>query len=229
MRVTIRLFANLREVADGELIECFDGDSVTVAELRRRLERSHPTLGPHLPGVAVAVNEEYVLDDRTPLHDRDEVALIPPVSGGAGGATPRFLVTTEALDARALRDLVRSDRSGAVVLFEGVVRDRHDGHDVLRLEYQAHESMAQRQLEAVARAVLDELPVHEIAVHHRIGMLEVGETSLLVAVSGEHRAEAFRAALRVVDRVKESVPVWKKEYTPDGAAWQEGRPARPVG
>ena len=238
MRVTIRLFANLRDLAGGEIEERFDGDSVTVAELCRQLEQSHPALGPHLPGVAVAVNDEYVLDDRTPLRDDDEVALIPPVSGGggaggsdggSGGATPRFLVTTEVLDAHALRDLVRTDRSGAVVLFEGVVRDRHDGHDVLRLEYQAHESMAQRQLEAVARAVLDELPVHDIAVHHRIGTLEVGETSLLVAVSGEHRAEAFRAALRVVDRVKESVPVWKKEYTPDGATWQEGRPARPVG
>ena len=88
--------------------------------------------------------------------------------------------------------------------------------------------MAERQLRAVADAVAAELPVHDIAVHHRVGALEIGEVSLLVAVSAEHRAEAFAAALRVVDRVKESVPVWKREFTPDGAVWQDGLPARPA-
>ncbi len=232
MRVTIRLFAGLREIAGGEFEERFDGESVTVAELQRRLEDVHPKLGPHLSTIAIAVNEEYILDIQHLLHDCDEVALIPPISGGAkpaaGGGVPHFLVTSRELDPRALRDVVRTDRSGAIVVFEGVVRDRHEGHDVLRVEYQAYEPMAHRQLEAVARAVCDEFPVHEIAVHHRTGMLEIGEISLLVAVSAEHRAEAFAAALRVVDRVKESVPVWKREFTPDGAVWQEGQPARPA-
>ena len=227
MRVKIRLFAGLRDVAGSELEERFDGDSVTVAELQRRLRQSRPELGPYLSGLAIAVNEEYIVDDQQSLHDCDEVALIPPISGGAD-AIPHFLVTPRELDPRPLRELVRTGHSGAVVMFEGVVRDRHEGHDVLRVEYQAYERMAERQLEAVASAVLRELPVHDIAVHHRVGMLAVGETSLLVAVSAEHRAEAFAAALRVVDRVKESVPVWKKEFTPDGAVWQEGLPARPA-
>ena len=231
MRVKIRLFAGLRDVVGGDLDETFEGDSITVADLNRHLEESQPKLGPYLAGLAVAINEEYILDDDAELHDGDEVALIPPVSGGAengGGETAHVLVTSDELDPRALRDLVRTDHSGAVVVFEGVVRDRHEGHEVLRIEYEAYDSMAERQLRAVADAVAAELPVHDIAVHHRVGALEIGEVSLLVAVSAEHRAEAFAAALRVVDRVKESVPVWKREFTPDGAVWQDGLPARPA-
>ncbi len=231
MRVKIRLFAGLRDVVGGDLDESFEGDSITVAELNRHLAEHQPKLGPYLSGLAVAINEEYILDDDAELHDGDEVALIPPISGGAesggGDETAHVLVTSDELDPRALRDLVRTDHSGAVVIFEGVVRDRHEGHEVLRIEYEAYDSMAERQLRAVADAVTAELPVHDIAVHHRVGALEIGEVSLLVAVSAEHRAEAFAAALRVVDRVKESVPVWKREFTPDGAVWQEGLPARP--
>ena len=230
VRVKIRLFAGLREVAGGDLEERFEGDAVTVADLYVRLEQSQPKLGPYLPGLAIAINEEYILDDTEQLRDGDEVALIPPISGGATarGETPHVLVTAEPLDARALRDLVRTDASGGVVVFEGVVRDRHEGHAVLRLEYEAYPQMAERVMREIVRAVAEELAVHDVAVHHRTGMLEIGETSLLVAVSAEHRAEAFAAALRVVDRVKQSVPVWKKEHGPDGAIWQEGVPAHPV-
>ena len=111
------------------------------------------------------------------------------------------------------------------MLFEGVVRDHHEGHTVLRLEYEAYPSMAEKQLEAVAAEVISEYAgreVYSIAAHHRIGTLEIGDISLLVAVSAAHRRDAFEAALRVVDRIKETVPVWKKEYGPNGATWQEG-------
>ena len=235
MRVNVKLFAGLKEIVGGDLEEDFEGAAVTVSTLTDRLAQAHPKLEPYLTGLAVAVNDEYILGQDELLHDGDEVALIPPISGGADTtppstppSTPHFLVTADELDPKALRDLVRTDRSGALVVFEGVVRDRHEGYEVQRIEYEAYDSMATKQLQAVAEAVLDELPVHDIAVHHRTGMVEVGEASLLVAVSAEHRAEAFAAALRVVDRVKESVPVWKHEFTPDGAVWQEGHPAKPV-
>lgn len=227
MRVSVKLFAGLKEIVGGDLEEHFDDTEVTVSTLTERLAQTHPKLEPYLSGLAVAINDEYILGEDELLHDGDEVALIPPISGGAA-STPHYLVTAGELDPQALRDLVRTDRSGAVVVFEGVVRDHHEGYDVERIEYEAYDSMATKQLQAVAEAVLDELPVHDIAVHHRTGMLEIGEASLLVAVSAEHRAEAFAAALRVVDRVKESVPVWKREFTPDGAVWQEGHPAKPV-
>lgn len=224
MQVKVMLFAGLRELLGRELEEGFEGESVSVAEFRRRLSERHPELGPHLECAAIAVNEEYVRDGAAEIHTGDVVALIPPVSGGAE-ETPRFLITADPLDRDALRELVRTDEAGAVVLFEGIVRNHHQGHAVLRLEYEAYPSMAEKQLAAVASEVLAEFgerEVYDLAAHHRTGMIEIGEASLLVAVSAAHRRDAFEAALRAVDRIKETVPVWKKEYGPEGAVWQEG-------
>ena len=234
MRVTVRLFASLREVIGSDaLVEEFATPGVTVATLRARLSETHPKLGPLLGSVAIAVNEEYVVRPETALRDGDTIALIPPISGGADtvNETPKFLVTHAVLDPRALRDAVMTPSSGACVVFEGVVRDHHEGHAVIRLEYEAYEEMAARQLEAVARETLaayGDREVYDVAIHHRVGMLEVGETSLLVVVSAAHRQDAFDAALRTVDRVKETVPVWKKEWGPDGAQWQEGVQPKPA-
>lgn len=230
MRVTVRLFAGLREVAGSDtLVEEFATPDVTVEALRGRLGEAHPKLVPYLSGVAIAVNEEYILEPGTALYDGDIVALIPPISGGS--TAPKILVTHDILDPRALRDAVVTPASGACVIFEGVVRDHHEGHAVLRLQYEAYEEMAARQLEAVARetlAAFADREVYDVGIHHRVGMLEVGETSLLVVVSAAHRRDAFEAALRAVDRVKETVPVWKKEWGPDGAQWQEGVQPKPA-
>ncbi|MCK9486685.1 MAG: molybdenum cofactor biosynthesis protein MoaE [Dehalococcoidia bacterium] len=242
MQVTVRLFAGLREVAGSDrLVEDFDGQAVTVETLRARLEEAHPGLRPYLSGVAIAVNEEYILEPGTTLSDGDTVALIPPIAGGsdstdgtdaagAGGEAPLYLVTAAVLEPRALREAVMTPASGACVVFEGVVRDHHEGRAVERVEYEAYEEMAERQLRAVGEEVLRDFAgreVHAAGIHHRTGPLDVGETSLLVAVSAAHRRDAFEAALRAVDRVKETVPVWKKEWGPDGSHWQEGVQPRP--
>ena len=233
MQVRIRLFAQLRELMGGDLQEDVGGDRITVAELHHHLERTHPALEPYLPTLAVAINEEYCLDAATEIGPGDEVALIQPISGGAEAApAPRYLITEAALDRDALRELVATDASGAVVLFEGVVRDHHEGRAVARLEYEAYAPMAERQMAAVGDEVLAEYAdreVHQIAAHHRIGMLEIGDVSLLVAVSAAHRGDAFEAALRAVDRIKETVPVWKREHGVDGSMWQEGVSPRPEG
>jgi molybdopterin synthase catalytic subunit len=231
MQVTVRLFAGLRELLGNEIEERFEGDSVSLSEFRLALSERHPEFVSHLECAAVAVNEEYVRDGDARIREGDAVALIPPVSGGADVETPHFLVTDAELDRDTLRNLVRTDESGAVVLFEGIVRNHHQGHEVLRLEYEAFASMAEKQLEAVASEVLHEFAereVYDLAAHHRTGMIEVGEVSLLVAVSAAHRRDAFEAALRAVDRIKQTVPVWKKEYGPDGAMWQEGVEPSPV-
>ncbi len=231
MQIRIRLFAQLRELMGGDLDEDVGGDRITVAELHRHLERTHPALEPYLPTLAVAINQEYCLDAATEIGPGDEVALIQPISGGAD-TTPRYLITGETLDRDALRDLVATDASGAVVLFEGVVRNHHEGRAVARLEYEAYAPMAERQMAAVGDEVLAEYAdreVHAIAAHHRIGMLEIGDVSLLVAVSAAHRGDAFKAALRAVDRIKETVPVWKREHGVDGSMWQEGVSPRPEG
>ncbi len=233
MQVRIRLFAQLRELMGGDLDERVGGDRITVAELHRHLERTHPALEPYLPTLAVAINQEYCLDAATEIGPGDEVALIQPISGGAdAAATPRYLITEEPLDRDALRNLVATDASGAVVLFEGVVRNHHEGRAVARLEYEAYGPMAERQMAAVGDEVLAEYAdreVHAIAAHHRIGMLEIGDVSLLVAVSAAHRGDAFEAALSAVDRIKETVPVWKREHGVDGSMWQEGVSPRPEG
>ncbi len=228
MRVQVRLFAGLKQLVGGDIEEHFDGDRVAVHELTERLAERYPELRPHFEVIAVAVNEQYCTDRSQLIHEGDEVALIQPISGGAGSPPPRFMVTRDALDADALRAVVLTSSSGALVVFEGVVRDRHEGHAVLRLDYEAYEPMAERTLREVAEAVRRDFDVHDVAIHHRIGTLEVGETSLLVVVSAEHRRDAFEAALAAVDRVKESVPVWKREVGPDGTTWQEGVPPRPV-
>ncbi|MCY3655699.1 MAG: molybdenum cofactor biosynthesis protein MoaE [Chloroflexi bacterium] len=233
MQVRIRLFAQLRELMGGDLREDVSGNRITVAELHRHLERTYPALEPYLPTLAVAINEEYCLDAATEIGPGDEVALIQPISGGAEAPpAPRYLITAEPLDRDALRELVATDASGAVVLFEGVVRDHHEGRAVARLEYEAYAPMAERQMAAVGDEVLAEYAdreVHQIAAHHRIGMLEIGDVSLLVAVSAAHRGDAFEAALRAVDRIKETVPVWKREHGVDGSMWQEGVSPRPEG
>jgi molybdopterin converting factor subunit 1 len=224
VHVTVKLFAGLREAAGAsDLDEEFEGDTLTVSEFARRFADRMPMLKQQMETVAIAVNEEYTRRGDQPIHDGDVVALIPPIAGGA--EVPHFLVTAEALDRDALRDLVRTDEAGAVVLFEGIVRNHHEGHQVLRLEYEAYAPMAEKQLAAVAAEVLREFgdrEVYDIAAHHRTGPMGIGDVSLLVAVSSAHRKDGFDAALRAVDRIKETVPVWKKEYGPDGATWQEG-------
>lgn len=229
VQVTVHLFAGLRDVIGGDIVEEFDEASVTVTVLRERLATAHEKLKPYLSGVAIAVNEDYILDDNAELKDGDTVALIPPISGGE---LPPFLVTDAPLEVQALRDAVMTPASGAAIIFEGVVRDHHEGHEVLRLEYEAYVPMAEKQLRAVADEVMAdfaEREVHGVVIHHRIGTLEIGDTSLVVAVAAAHRGDAFAAALRAVDRVKETVPVWKKEHSPDGTQWQEGVRPQPLG
>jgi molybdopterin synthase catalytic subunit len=212
--------------------KCVDielGDGATIDDLKARLAADYPVLQPVIATVACAVNDDYVAASEV-LHEGAEVALIPPVSGGAQlveapPASEPFWLTRERLEphAHTLVDLVRSGRNGAVNLFYGIVRNENDGRNVLRLEYDAHESMALKKMREVAGEVKDRFAeISEVGIWHRIGMLEIGETSLLVAVSSPHRKEAFEACHWAVDRIKEIVPVWKKEFFDGGAVWVEG-------
>lgn len=225
MTVSLRFFASLRE-AVGQKEMRFDlDDGTTIEGLKARLSASFPKLAAMLPKVVCAIDDEYVSSDER-LRDGAQVALIPPVSGGT--APGLYWVTYEPLEAQKLADLVRSDADGAVTLFYGVVRNNSEGRDVERLEYEAHESMAARQLEEVANETKRRFPeVTEVGAWHRIGVLELGEASLLVAVSSPHRAASFEACHWCVDRIKEVVPVWKKEHWAGGSAWVEGHAVEP--
>ena len=225
MKVNVRLFAGLHDLLGQRRVTLELADGATVAQLREQLGRQYPVVVPFLSTLVCAVDEEYVTAEH-PLRDGDDVALIPPVSGGSGGTTEGlFRVTTEPLDPQPLVQAISRDESGAVVLFYGVARNESEGRRVRALEYDAYPAMAEKKLREVADEVRARWPVTGIGVLHRTGRLAIGEPSLLVAVSAAHRQEAFEACRYAVDRVKQIVPIWKKEIWEDGdGAWVAGHP-----
>ena len=205
MRVTIRLFAGLRERAGHARIEL--DDVRRVGDVWAAL-----ALGDEPPGLLYAVNRAYV--DRTQeLRDGDEVALIPPVSGGA------LLLTTEPLVLAAAVAEVASDDAGAVATFVGTVRRQSRGRDVEYLEYEAYEEMAELMLRTLADELTTKHRLCKMAVHHRVGRVEIGEPSVVIAVSAPHRAAALAACHEAIDTLKETIPLWKKEVYADGEEW----------
>jgi len=220
MKAKVRLFARLADLAGTRETELELGEGLSVAEAFEVLCRRFPEMADLAGSLMYAVNAEYVSPDH-PLRAGDELALIPPVSGGAEGL---FEVTAEPLDPQRLIDHVRRDESGAVALFLGVVRDNSMGRRVLYLEYDAYPEMATRVMREIAEEAMTRWPITDIAMQHRTGRLEIGETSLLIAVSSPHRREAFEACHHLVDRFKEVVPIWKKEVWEGGEVWIEGEP-----
>jgi MoaE-MoaD fusion protein len=157
------------------------------------------------------------------LNDGDEVAFVPPVSGGArdateGGSSPLFHITREPLDPKPLVDLVASPDMGAVVTFAGIVRNNFGGRATAHLEYEAYEPMAESVLAQLAAEARERWGTGAIAIHHRIGRLEIGEAAVLIVVAAPHRHEAFEAAEQIMDRIKQVAPIWKKEIWADGAS-----------
>jgi molybdopterin synthase catalytic subunit len=222
MNVTVRVFAGLHDLLGQRDVSLRLDDGATIRDLRDKLAREYPAVARHLETVVYAVDEEYVPVEY-PLHPGDEIALIPPVSGGSAPALGPFRVTESAIEPAPLVEAVRSNESGAVALFYGVARNNSEGRPVVALEYDAYPSMAERKLREVAEEVATRWPITGIGVLHRTGRLEIGETSLLVAVSSPHRAEAFEACHFAVDRIKQIVPIWKKEIWESGEGeWVPG-------
>ena len=221
MAVRVRFFARLRELAgtDAEEVEVPPGS--TVGEVYERLRHMHPRLEGNLDAVRPAVNQEFT-DWSTVVAPEDEVAFIPPVSGGARDAGVMFEVTTEPLDARRVEAAVSHPGAGAICTFSGVVRDNSRGRSVTHLEYEAFAEMATRQMRSIADEIAQRWPEARVAMIHRVGRLEIGEPSVVVSTSAPHRAEAIAACKWGIDRLKESVPVWKKEHATDGTFWIEG-------
>jgi molybdopterin synthase catalytic subunit/molybdopterin converting factor small subunit len=205
VRVTVRLFAGLRERAGRGRLELDDVDSVDAVWGRLGL-------GDEPPGLLYAVNREYVQRGHA-LRDGDEVALIPPVSGGA------FLLTAEPLDVAAAIAEAESDDAGAVSTFVGTVRRQSRGRDVVRLEYEAFEEMAEPMLRSLAGELTAKHGLCAVAIHHRVGVVEIGEASVVIAVSAPHRAAAIEACREAIDTLKETIPLWKKEVYEDGSEW----------
>jgi molybdopterin synthase catalytic subunit len=218
-RLTVKFFATLRERARTSELSMEIREGVTVAEMWSQMLARFPALGGHQEGVAFAVNHEYVEGDFC-LHDGDEVAFIPPVSGGSDAPwVGNISIQRETVDVAALEDAVADPFAGAIVTFVGMTRRTNAGRNVLRLEYEAYEPMALSEMRKLAREAGERWQIVRIAITHRVGTVEIGETSVAIAVSAAHRAEAFEACRFAIDRLKEIVPIWKKEYFEGGEIW----------
>jgi molybdopterin synthase catalytic subunit len=203
--VTVRLFAGLRERAGAARLEVDGVDRV--GDVWAKLG-----LGEEPAGLLYALNREYA-DRDAALHDGDEVALIPPVSGGA------FRITDRPLDLGAAVAEAASDEAGAVATFVGTVRRASRGREVLYLEYEAFEEMAESMLVRLAQELKGKHDLCEVAIHHRTGRVEIGEPSVVIAVSAPHRAAALDACREAIDTLKETIPLWKKEVYAGGEEW----------
>ena len=176
-----------------------------------------------LRGIAVSVNAEYATASHT-LCDGDEVGLLPPVSGGVDDAPSPATVflTREVIDAEKLVAAAKAGEDGAVLVFDGIVRNHTRGRRTLYLDYEAYEQMALKQMNELAAQALTKFPVRHVTLVHRLGHIEIGETSVLIVIASAHRGAAFDACRWVIDTLKQTVPIWKKETFADGAVWAPG-------
>jgi molybdopterin synthase catalytic subunit len=207
LRVAVKLFAAVREQAGTRERALELADGASVEDVWPALE-----LGNEPAGLVYAVNRAYVGRDAR-LSDGDEVAVIPPVSGGS------YVLSEEPLSVERVAAEVASDDAGAIATFVGTTRARSRGRDVVRLEYEAYEGMAEAEMERIAGELKARHDVIDVAIHHRVGPVEIGETSVVIAVSAPHRAAAFDACREAIDTLKETVPLWKKELYVGGEEW----------
>ncbi len=212
MPIHVLYFAGAREGA-GTPRETLEPAPSSVAELRQALAQAHPALARILPRCRIAVDQEFA-DDDAALHDGAEVAIVPPVAGGA----PRFQVVDRPLSLAEVVEAVSASGLGGIVTFTGTVRDESHGKRVLRLEYEAYAPMAERKLAEIGAAVAREHGV-AVAIVHRVGTLAPGDAAVVIACAAPHRTPAFRGCEACIERLKQDVPIWKREVFEDGSEW----------
>ena len=220
MKVLVRLFGALREEV-GERELSFDlPDGATAADLRRLLATQHPAFDRLGERLATSINHELVSQDAA-LSEGDEVAFLPPVSGGSAGPREVSLCTLSELplEEDEVTARVTGRDAGGVVTFVGAVRDHARGREIAHLEYEAYPEMAVLEMEKIAVQAAERWPGTRVAIAHRTGHLEIGEAAVVIAAAAPHRAEAFEACRFAIDTLKQTVPIWKKEVAVDGQYW----------
>ena len=220
MKIHIRYFASIREIVGQAEEILLVPDTARVTEVRELLLARNPQLQSVLERSVCAVNRRYVPTDAA-LNDGDEIVFIPPTGGGQP-LEPLILLTREPLNRDALIASVSHPSIGGIVTFEGVVRDNARGKEVRYLEYEAYEEMAVQQIHTIIVEAEQRWGLERVAVAHRFGRLEIGEASVIIVVASPHRAEAFEACRYIIDTLKASVPIWKKEVATNGEEWVEG-------
>ena len=222
MRVRVLFFGQLKEIVGQaeDVAELSEG--ARVEDLFTRYGNRFPQLAAFRPSVVASVNQEFA-EWRAPLASGDEVAFLPPVSGGERGAVEDlFQLVCGPIPIEEIAVRLKAPEDGAVITFDGIVRNNLRGRQTLYLEYEAYEPMALAKLRQIGAEIRERFPIHRIAIVHRLGRLEIGETSVLIAISSPHRRAAFDACRYAIDTLKRTVPIWKKEYFAGGAVWAEG-------
>jgi molybdopterin synthase catalytic subunit len=226
MRVRVLFFGQLKEIVGRSEDHAEVADGARLEDLFASYGRRYPKLAGFRHSVVASVNQSLV-DWASPLSMGDEVAFLPPVSGGAGSpaVAPGEVVielVRERIQSEEISARLKAPEDGAIVVFEGIVRNHSGGRRTLYLEYEAYEEMALKQMGVIASAMCGQLGADSVALVHRLGRLEIGETSVLIAVTSAHRRAAFEACRYGIDTLKQTVPIWKKEYFQDGAVWAQG-------
>jgi len=239
MRIQVLCFGTLRELLAPELDVELSAPA-TAGDLWRSLRERYPALAPYEGSVAIAVNESFA-NLSTAVEPGDQVALLPPVSGGSDDVTSTATGTSvslplvsaharlqrEPIDSAAVLANIKAGEDGAVCLFDGIVRNHTRNRRTLYLEYDSYPGMAIGEMEKLATEALGKFAVRDVRIVHRVGRLEIGETSVLIVVASAHRAAAFDVCRWIIDTLKRTVPIWKKEFFEDGATWADGEPFPP--
>ena len=233
MRVRVLFFGMLREIVGRAEDTAELPEGARVEDLFARYGGRHPRLVEMRPSVVASVNEEFA-QWHSPLSAGDEVAFLPPVSGGQSrgvGTTAEdvYELVRAPIPSRDFIEHTKAPADGAVAAFEGIVRNTSKSRATLYLEYEAYEPMARRKMREIGAEMRAKFPIDRIVMVHRLGRLDIGETSVLIAVSAPHRAAAFDACRFAIDALKRSVPIWKKEFFADGSVWADGEkpPVKP--
>ncbi len=221
MLVKVLFFGVLKDLV-GKAEEWMEvAPGTTLGSLFASYSQRYETLEGKRPSILFARNQEFATAD-TALCDQDEVAFLPPVSGGSGDEGHVFEIVRQTIDTRGLVERLQRAEDGAVVVFEGVVRNNTKGRPTTHLEYECYEGMAREQMARIGREIALQFAIGRMGMVHRLGRLEIGEASVVVAATAPHRKPAFEAALEGINRLKREVPIWKKEFFADGAVWVDG-------
>lgn len=232
MRIRVLLFGQLKDIVGRheESLELSTGASVS--DLMGRYGLKFPKFQSLIPSIACSVNQEYA-QASVVLQEGDEVGFLPPVSGGSATETQSQLrsehcaIVHNKIATQEIAGSLKAPEDGATVVFEGIVRNHTRGRRTLFLDYEAYSPMALNEMEKLSRAAMEQFKVRDVRIVHRLGRLEIGETSVLIVVASAHRGAAFEASRWLIDTLKKTVPIWKKEYFEDGAVWADGEPFPP--
>jgi len=219
MRVRVLFFGVLKDIV-GRAEESLEiGTDSTLAAVFEHYSQRFETLRDKRPSILFARNHEFASPE-TVVTENDEIAFLPPVSGGSEDHF--FAITRDVIDVRELQRKIQRPEDGAVVTFEGVVRNNTKGRETAYLDYECYEPMALTGITRIGREVAAQFAIGRIGIVHRLGRLQIGEASVAVVAGAPHRRPAFEAALEAINRLKREVPIWKKEFFADGAVWVDG-------